>query len=250
MNLLSSITETPIEEESGSGFTVMRISIGGEPHGRAIVDAVNAAYPRIEDPTAALDAIGEGGKFTVIRGGENQFGASGISADEGKLFRSRQSDDWAYLPKGKRTQGYRIEPAKVLDVLPGWDIPGAGRRVADVRATFPQVRELTAERLRELHSNCNTCSIAVFGTLRFGQGVPGAIWLLHEGMASEDIVEGYLFVPPNAEACSEHGSAYGRDLINMGGEVMDFAPMHMKDVCDMEYADVLAAITTKETANA
>jgi hypothetical protein len=86
---------------------------------------------------------------------------------------------------------------------------------------FPQTRPLTQERLNQLPAVGDDCTLAILGTLRLPDGeTPGAIWLIHSYMSEEDIAEGVLIVPEGF-AISEHGSILGRELLHMGGEILN-----------------------------
>ncbi len=172
--LLTSVVEAPAEPGNVPGITVTRISVSGERHAACIVEAVAGAYPRLDDPAAALRAL-DGQKVTVLRYGENMLGAGMIFTEEGTLF----NGGIALLPKGKRRNGHRLSADSVLDVVPGYDHAALAARVAAVRAQFPEVRELTNERVAALPVDSAHCTLAVFGRWRMPDVVgTDAVWLL------------------------------------------------------------------------
>lgn len=214
--LLTSVVGAPAESGNVPGVSVTRVSISGERHAACIVEAVAAAYPRLDDPAAALRAL-DGQKVTVLRYGENMLGAAMIFTEEGTLF----NGGGALLPKGKRRNGHRLGPDSVLDVVPGYNHAALATRVAAVRAQFPQVRELTKERVAALPGGSADCTLAVFGRWRMPHAVGhDAVWLLSGFLTDDEIVDGVLFVRPHV-GVSEHGSIYLADLLAVGGEIVD-----------------------------
>lgn len=150
--LLTSVVETA-EPRSVPGASVTRISVSGQRHAACIVDAVATAYPRVDDPTAALRAL-DGQKVSVLRRGQNMLGAAMIFTEEGTLFNGGA----ALLPKGKRRNGRRLNAETVLDVIPGYHHATLAARVATMRSQFPEVRELTAERVAALPEHSANCT--------------------------------------------------------------------------------------------
>lgn len=226
--LLTSVVETPEEPGNIPGITVTTVSISGERHAACIVEAVAAAYPRLPDPGAAMAAL-DGQKVTVLRCGRNMFGAGAIVTEEGTLFK----DGTALLPKGKRRNGFRLSPDDVLDVVPGYDHATLAARVAAVRAQFPEVRELTRERVAALPEESADCTLAVFGRWRLPDAVgTDAVWLLSNYLAEDEIVEGVLFVRPEV-GVSEHGSIYLADLLAVGGEIVGAPVVSYAQALDM-----------------
>lgn len=240
--LLSSVVENT-REEGGVVFT--RLSVGGNPHAAAIVNAVNMHYNRLvgrDRPTedSLREMIGE--KVTLIRGGENFIGAGMIKALEGRLL--DYEGKLAVIPKGKRTRGYLVQMGSLLDALPGWVTGEADRLVADARSHFPELKPLTRERLLELPpSPDDTCTVALFGTRQFPGETAGTdcVYLLGTYDPDSDIVDYcVLLIRPEA-GVSEEGSAYGRDLLHQTwGEIVGFTPIsykHATDLCDLDFDD-------------
>jgi hypothetical protein len=142
--------------------------------------------------------------------------------------------------------GDLLKPETVLDLEPGFDgVPILKERVNAVRAAFPRVQPLTEERLAQLPSRSNTCTQAVFATYRMPDGpAPASIWLLEDYLAEDDIVEGVLIIRPE-HGGSEHGSVFGKDLIRMGGEVLNFTPMSLREalgLCSVDHEQALARV--------
>lgn len=243
--ILSSIVVEEPEPSNTPGITVTRISIGGEAHAAAIVNAVANAYPRVEVDWPSL--IGK--KVTYLRAASGTYGATSIIAEEGTVFETSRSDCIvAILPKGKRTNGHGITASmNILDCIDGYKTAELERRVQEVRARFPQLKKLTQERLNALPSRSNICSLAVFGTHRMPDATAtDAVWLLHsyQNGDGDDIVEGVLFVRPDV-GFSEHGSVYGRDLLRFGGEIIDAPEVTLAQamaMTDWDHDDVLAHI--------
>ena len=85
----------------------------------------------------------------------------------------------------------------------------------------------------------------MFGTHRMPDGpAPASVWLIESYLAEDDIVQGVLIIRPE-HGFSENGSVYGKDLIGMGGEVVDFAGVSFRDalaLCDKDHEEALALI--------
>ncbi|MDP9403825.1 MAG: hypothetical protein M3P85_10990 [Actinomycetota bacterium] len=164
-----------------------------------------------------------------------------ILTEEGTLF----NDGIALLPKGKRRNGHRLSADSVLDVIPGYDHASLAARVAAVRAQFPEVRELTSERVAALPVDSADCTLAVFGRWRMPDVVgTDAVWLLSGFLPDDEIVEGVLFVRPDV-GVSEHGSIYLADLLAVGGEIVG-APVvsyaKALEMTDWDHDAVLALV--------
>lgn len=239
-NLLTSWEET--EEKLEGGFKVTRIAIGGDRHVMAVLGAVIEQYnflaererPSEEDLLRLV-----GSKVTLVRTGENMFGGGLLVAQEGKLFES--ASGLGILPKGARSKGFRVKPELVLDVFPGYDTESAIELVARVRAHFPKTRALTQERLEEMPSQSETLGLCLFGTYRMPDGQQtDALVLMGEYDRENDIVDtGVVLLRPEV-GVSEHGSAYGRDLLHahMLGEVMGYEPISFAEgiaLCDLPF---------------
>jgi len=112
-----------------------------------------------------------------------------------------------------------------------------------VRATLPQLTELTQERLARLPSSGGDCSLAVFGTWQLPDVTSaGAIWLLRSYLRGADIAEGLLVVRPE-HGVSEHGSILGQELLHFGGEIVGASVIPWREalaMTDDDYFTVLA----------
>jgi len=86
----------------------------------------------------------------------------------------------------------------------------------------------------------------VFCTWRLPHATaPGAIWLLHSYLPGDDIAEGVLLVRPEL-GVSEHGSVFGRQLLQLGGEIVDAPVVPWREalrLVDDDHAAVLARFT-------
>jgi hypothetical protein len=234
------------EPSSIAGAQVTRLSVGGDPDAAAIVEAVIADYHRVTGRPPVTDEQFAGlvtHKVTLLRFGENLLGARAIVASPGTIFKGARL---GLLPKGKRRHGFAISADRILDVESGYaGVEVLRQRVAAVRATLPQLRELTMERLARLPTRGRDCTLAVFGTWRLPHTTaPGAIWLLHSYLPG-DIAEGVLLVRSEA-GVSEHGSVLGRELLRIGGEIVDAPRISLDEalgLVDADYAVVLARLT-------
>lgn len=237
--LLTSIVEA--EEESHTPG-VRTIKLSGEPYAAAIVGAVAANYHRITGkpkPTEeALEAlIGE--KVTLILGGENMLGSGMLVAREGRLFKSPRG--LAILPKGKRSKGFMVDPERVLDVFEGWVTNVAEANVNAVRGMYPELRNLTQERLNHLpqHPAHPHCTMALLGRNPVFGGAD-CIWLIGEYWPDDDICETNVLLIRPEYGVSEHGSCYGQDLLRNRqlGEIIDFEPIPFGEavkLCDLDF---------------
>lgn len=239
--LMSSI----LEESRPSGESVTVIQLHNSRTETAIVDATLARYTDLHNrpsgsaAAAALGALDTGvyhPQVSVLLTGTNMLGGRIVVAREGRLF----NDGTAILPKGATRNGRRINAEDVLDVEAGYGhTKKFAERLAQTRATLPQLTTLTQEHLTALPSRGNDIKLVVFGTWRMvGTKVPGAIWLLHSYLAEDDIAEGVLLLPPTGEGFSEHGSVYGRDLLAGAVGVVEGAPqMSFKQALDLTGCD-------------
>ena len=245
-NLLTSWEEQ--EESLEGGFRVTRISIGGDRHAMAILAAVVEQYNFLaERPRPSEDDLHllVGNKVTLVRTGENMVGGGLFVAQEGKLFATPSG--LGILPKGARSKGFRVQPEKVLDVFPGYDTDSAIEVVGRVRSYFPQVRQLTQERLEEMPSQYGETShalgLCLFGTYRMPDGhQTDALVLMGEYDKENDIVDGGVVLLRPSVGVSEHGSAYGRDLLHTHvlGEVVGYEPISFAEgieLCNLEFEE-------------
>ena len=243
VTLLTSI----VEEEMYGTPGLRSFKLSGEPHAAAIVGAVTANYHRItgrerpnEETLTAL--IGE--KVTLILGGENMLGSGMLVGREGRLFPGSRGGV-AILPKGKRSKGYVVDPSRVVDVLPGWDIAQAQANVAEVRSRYPLLRNLTQERLNSLPRNSETCSLAVFGAHPFGGA--DCLWMIGEYWPEDDICDTSVLLIRPEFGTSEHGSVYGQELLRMRqvGEVIGFEPIPFADaikLCSLDFDEAFETV--------
>ena len=245
ITLLTSMGEHP-EPSSIPGAQVARLSVGGDPDAAAIVEAVIADYHRVTGRPPVTNEQLAGlvtHKVALLRVGENLLGARAIVASPGTIFKGSRL---GLLPKGKRRHGFAISADRILDVEAGFaGVEVLRQRVAAVRATLPQLRELTLQRLARLPTHGRDCTLAVFGTWRLPQTAPGAIWLLHSYLPGDDIAEGVLLVR-SAAGVSEHGSGLGRQLLRIGGEIVDAPTIPVDEalgLVDADYAMILARLT-------
>lgn len=234
------------ERREGSFVT---ISLAGDGHCAAIVNAVNGHYNRISGrpkPTYEdlYDLIGE--KSTLLVGGQNQFGASMIKAREGTIF-AAAGGQLGHLPKRKRTNGIRVNVDSVLDVFPGYATEQAARHVSEVRAHFPQLTKITQERLDAMPAQSETLSLCIFGTYRLPDSTAtDALILMAEYDKENDIIDtGVLLIRPEC-GISEHGSQYGRNILNGAfGEVVGYEPISFREgieLCNVDFDEAYARV--------
>lgn len=245
--LLTSIVETP-RESSTPG--VMMFSLSGEPYAAAIVNVVAANYERLtgrsrpnEETLQSL--IGE--KVTLILGGENMLGSGMLVAREGRLFAGSRGGV-AILPKGKRSKGYVVDPKRVLDVLPGWCTNVAEANVMAVRHSYPELRNLTQERLNHLPQSPTHphCTMALLGRNPVFGG-DDCIWLIGEYWPEDDICDTHVLLIRPECGVSEHGSCYGQDLLRNRslGEIVGFEPIPFSEavaLCDLDFDEASARV--------
>lgn len=246
-NLLSGLIET---ESHTPGFRTIKLS--GEPYANAITNVVVANYNRItgrERPTSdqLYDLIGQ--KITLVQAGENMLGSSILNAMEGKLFASSRGG-YGILPKGARTKGYRVDEGRVLDVINGYSTAEAQELVTEVRAHYPQLRNLTRERLLELPgegSETEMLSLALLGEWRMPDSrAVDTIWLIGEYWPEDDICDRCVLLIRPEHGFSESGSVYGQQLINSNaiGEIVGFEPIPFSAALELCHVDFDVASRT------
>jgi hypothetical protein len=241
--LITSVVERPID---GSGL--ISISISGEPYAAAGVGLVVSNYARVtgrnrparEDLEAML-----GEKVTLIIGGENMLGSSLLVAREGRLFQG-SGGALAILPKGKRSKGYRVDPERVLDMFPGWVTNVAEANVKAVREQYPELRNLTQERLNELPASSDMCTLALLGRNPVFGGAD-CLWLIGEYWPEDDICDTNVLLIRPEFGTSEHGSCYGQELLRNRalGEVVGFEPISFSDaikLCSVDFDEAIATV--------
>lgn len=243
---------TSTVEVEGEGHTAgfRTISISGEPHAAAIVGAVAANYGRVTGKQKPREGtlrtlIGE--KVTLILVGENMLGSSMLIAREGRLFEG-SGGRLAILPKGKRSKGYVVDPSRVLDVFEGWVTNVAEANVKCVRDLYPELRNLTQERLNHLPQSPTHphCSLALLGRNPTFGGAD-CIWLIGEYWPEDDICDTNVLLIRPEFGVSEHGSCYGRDLLRNRqlGEIVGFEPISFAEaiaLCDLDFNAAFDAV--------
>lgn len=243
-NLLSGLVEKT-EEGHTDGITVTTFKLSGEPYANAIVNSVVENYNRIighGPPTEEELRAKVGQKVTLVRAGENMLGASILNAIEGRLIEGT-GGALAILPKGSRKKGYRVEPSKVLEVLDGWVTNVAQANAKAVRDSYPELRNLTKERLEELPgegSETETLSLALFGEQRMPDSrAVDSIWLIGEYWPEDDICDRCVLLIRPEHGTSEHGSVYGRQLLNSNaiGEIVGFPGISFREAIELCYVD-------------
>jgi len=168
-----------------------------------------------------------------------------VIAREGKLFQGSQGV--AILPKGKRTKGFRVDPGKVIDVFGGWCVDEVSEFVAEMRgAHYPELRNLTQERLEELpgeDQGPSVCSLAVFGSNPLF-GATDCIWLIGEYWPEDDICDRNVLLIRPEFGTSEPGSCYGRDLLRNRalGEIVGFEPISFSEAIELCNVDFDVAL--------
>ena len=250
-NLLTSWEEE--EETLEGGFRVIRVSASGERHKTAItaavVDRYNAILGRPRPQDEELYAM-SGQKVTLIQAGENIFGGQLLNAHEGKLV----TGDFGLgiIPKGARTKGFKVNPERVLDVIPGYETEQALEFVKKVRQHFPKLKPLTQDRLDEMPSSSESLSLCVFGSYRMPDSVAtDALVLMSEYDKENDIVDGGVVLLRPEYGVSEHGSVYGRQLLSSNmGEVVGFDPISFSDgikLCELDFDEAFYLVTCWQT---
>ena len=242
--LLTSMVE---EEGSTPGFRTIKLS--GEPYAAAIVGAVAANYHRVLGQFSRQPELEDlekfiGEKVTLLIGGENMLGSGMLVAREGRLFQS--GANLAILPKGKRSKGYRVDPARVLDVQPGWVTNVFEANVECVRALYPQLTNLTQGHLNALPRQSDTCSLAVFGANPTFGGAD-CLWLIGEYQPEDDICDTSVVLIRPEFGCSEHGSCYGQELLRNRqlGAFLEFQPIPFGEalaLCDLPFDEAVAHV--------
>jgi len=146
----------------------------------------------------------------VLHLGETGFGAKLLLATPGRLASDAKGKP-VIMPKGSQKRGFYLKDA--IDLLPGYaGMTALAANVQTVVDRLPKLEPLTQEHLNGItgktddEGNSPDCTLAIFFTFRFmGTDIPGAVWLISEYDAENDIAEGVLIVPPS-EATSEYGS--------------------------------------------
>jgi hypothetical protein len=241
------------EVERGENFRAVAMTPGGDPEGSAIVNAVAGAIIQ-EDGGGFAETLQEmaqrGEKVTLVYSGANGWDAGMIVAREGTLFVGNSTGQVALKPKGARSRGFVIDPDRVLACFAGYAAAKAAEYVAEVRGRYPQLRELTKERLEQLppysSEEDQPCSLAIFGTHPGFTGEAACtdcVWLWGTYDAEHDLLDqGVVLIRPDA-GVSESGSEYGQNFQRGGafgravGEVVDFQPISFKEAVELTNVD-------------
>jgi hypothetical protein len=258
-NTLSDATTTLLrsweEKEHGDGGMLVTSFSAGDPHTWAIYNAVLDRYNAITDREQPTEEDLErllNEKVTVVMHGENMIGGASITAIEGTLKRGR-SARYMILPKRKRTNGYRVDPANVLDIFPGYSADAAKALMEQARSHFPKLRQLTPERLEELPFESSTVSLCLFGSYHMPDDIQrDAIVLAAEYDKENDIVDGGVVLVRPQYGVSEHGSVYGQYLLHWKlGEVVDFQPISFAEalaLCELDFDEAYARVISPTLA--
>lgn len=251
--------EPPQEEASGTpGVQVVRFGITPDPHRSARLAAAVDTWDRPADVQDRLDVgAANNDKVTLLLRRENRFGGGSVTVDEVKLAHG-SAGQLAYLPKGKRSNGYVLRADNVLEVRDGW---GQSRQMADAwhahAYEVPPVAELTQADLDALpgygpNGAPSKIGLTVLGTHPgFGDGrAAGCVWFLTDYDAEDDIANGYMWAPPESGLTSEHGSIHGEQLRRWGGRTntpdgFEFADC--MDLRDASRADVWPLLHANQT---
>ena len=210
---------------------------------RAVSVAVDATVHRMRldagDVAATLAEL-DGRKVTLLLHGTNMMGAPVVVARPATLFNGGE----AYLPKGARKNGFRVDPSKVIGVVAGYDTDAAAALYA--RYDIGDVADVTREVLEALPHDpeARDCTLAVMTTtVVAGDRAPGSVWLLYSYDPENDICDGMLVVPDGSPLQSEYGSIYGRDLIDRGAVLTGATPVPFATAIEFTTVDeALAAI--------
>lgn len=250
--LLAPFEEKPMDD-SVPGVRSFTISVQGDGHCQAIVNAVVGHYNRItgrEHPEYQdlLRLMGE--KVTLIMCGETMFGAGLVKAQEGTIFAGSAPETIGLLPKRSRRNGFRVNPERVLDVFPGYCTAKAQEMVDRVRSYFPAVTEIDRARLEQLPEydgeRDQEITLCAFGTWNMPDGAAtDAIQLIATYDREDDICDGGCLLIRPEIGFSEHGSCYGRQITSSFGEVVGFQPITFAralELCDVPFDEAFKAI--------
>lgn len=188
-------------------------------------DARSATIRRLTAAHSVDLADHMGSNVTLVIAGETVLGWPTVVAMEGRVADGARygASGAALIPKGGRGAGAYTR-LRALHVLPGYGRVEQAQAWVDAQieklptavtietltAALPDV-EATGERLDEF-------GLALEGT---HLGVPGCRWYLTDYDVEGDIANGFMVMPPNDHGfISEHGSAYGRDLVRNGWAVV------------------------------
>lgn len=205
--------EKPVETREG-GFITTRFSLRVDPARRLQVATYLDTLP-----THDLADVPSGPVTLLIdksvSGALVDQGRCLIAA-QGKVARGTNYGD-LLIPKGGRgATGFHIT-GRIVGVIKGYaNLDNLTATHEDAVAARVAATSDALNALALTPGDGDAIRLTLTGTLPFfGGDVPGATWHLTGYDPLDDIADGYLVVPPNTlGAVSEHGSAYGRDLLN------------------------------------
>jgi hypothetical protein len=208
-----------IEElDSDDGSTTT--SISQSPAAMARMGATSRLIGSVSRPE--LESIC-GQQVSILRAGTTMLGGGVTQIHQVRLFTTSDGVLGA-LPKGKRSNGWRVDPSNVLAATSGWG-KGPNEELAGLWAAadaeIPPTQTVTQGDLDKLpvddwgEDNPDaTFAAAVLCTHPGfdGRRQPGCVWMISTYNAEHDIADGYLWTPGGSGLESEHGSVYGKDL--------------------------------------
>lgn len=230
--VMTGIVKTSGQRANGVHFE--QYAATGESHRNALTNLV-VALLRDESRNIPTEQA-----VTILRAGTTLFGVPVIQSDEGRFY-ERHDGYLAFLPKGKRTRGYRVARKDVLAVRDGFNRHDEVTAVVtDLVATLPTLETLTEDDLRTLPTRGSTCSVAALGTSPFYDGPLPGIWLLHSYLPDAQIAEGVFVVADGFGAVTEHGSAYTADLCRRFGKVTVPVAVPVAEALNLTFDQALA----------
>lgn len=245
---MNDVLTSLVEHRDGN---VTRVTLNGEPYMNGVIDAVIADYNEITGtPRPQTDDFNVGDKVSILVASQGNFGHRAICTQPGTVFAGQRG--LGLLPKGSRRNGLSLasmlDGGRVLDVAPTYKGEAVlAEKVATVRRHFPETQALTQSLLKDLPTRGNKIRLVLFGTYPFmGQQAVGCLWLCHSYMSDADILESVLIIRPEFGE-SEHGSAYGQDMLNMRsiGAVVNPPEMTFAEALELtnvDYGEALARI--------
>lgn len=224
-------TSTPEQTEVHGTTLVRTMTIQTSAVRNTVIDATIARIrEEVGTPTAQELEQLDGKRVTLMLAGETMLGARVVVARPGTIF----GGGTAILPKGRRKNGYVIDPSKVVALTEGYD-PSPLVELYQSHSVG-DTAEASTDLFSKLPHRGETCSLAVVVNWEVcGTRAPGCMWLCHSYMADDDIVEGMFVVPSNTGLVSEHGSVYGRQLIDRAAAVLTGAkPVSFSDAINLD----------------
>jgi hypothetical protein len=210
--------------DRGNGIISTSFNLSGEPSANTDISARIAAYEKPNDLDEKIaDAIASNEPVTVLSVGDGAFGGSFPRIVQGKLFRGR-SGDVAFLPTGKRTQGFKLKtPLDIISDKKPASITELNRRWYEGTG-IPPTEPLTLEMLRGA-SEENPIALIYTHPGFDGEPTPGCVWYIDYYEEDEDqepgtgIAGGYMWAPDDHGLTSEHGSTYAKEILTKGAVV-------------------------------